>query len=260
MSTSGIIFKNARDLEKMREGGRLLSAVLAELRGAVRPGISTYDLDQLARSLVTRAGGYPSFLGYRGFPASLCAAVNEEVVHGIPKRCTVLKEGDLVKLDLGVRWKGFHVDSATTVPVGRVPEEVERLLAATRESLWCGIHAIRPKARLADIARAVQERAERDGFSVVRNMVGHGVGKKLHEPPQVPNFVDPDHPDVPLLEGMTLAIEPMVNAGGADVETLLDQWTVVSKDRSLSAHFEHTVAITRGGCEVLTLGPHDPGP
>jgi methionyl aminopeptidase len=260
MSTSGIVFKSARDLEKMREGGRLLSTVLAELRDAVRPGVSTYDLDQLARSLVTGAGGYPSFLGYGGFPASLCAAVNAEVVHGIPKRCTVLKAGDLVTLDLGVRWKGLHVDGATTVPVGRVPEDVQRLLTATRESLWCGIRAVRPKARLADVARAIQERAERDGFSVVRTLVGHGVGKKLHEPPQVPNYFDPEHPDVPLLEGMTLAIEPMVNAGGPDVETLLDKWTVVSKDRSLSAHFEHTVAVTRGGCEVLTLGPHDPGP
>lgn len=254
------IYKKAPDLAKMREAGLVVSTVLAQLRDAVRPGISTYELDQLALNSIRKHGGVPSFLGYRGYPASLCASINEEVVHGIPSRTRVLKEGDLVKLDIGAKLKGFHADSAITVPVGEVPEELHRLLQVTRESLWKGIHAITYRGRLQDVSAAIQKYVEANGFSVVREMVGHGVGRHLHEEPQIPNYVDAQHPNPPLLEGMTLAIEPMVNAGGAEVRTLDDKWTIVTADGRASAHFEHTVAVTRNGYDILTLGPHDPGP
>jgi len=254
-----ILYKSGRDLERMREAGVIVSTVLAALRDTVRPGISTLELDQLARDLIRRHGGHPSFLGYRGFPASICASIDKEVVHGIPSKERVLHEGMIVKLDVGVRLRGYHADSALTVPVGKVSEPVERLLHVTRESLWAGIRAIRYRGRLHDISLAIQEYVERHGFSVVREMVGHGVGRSLHEEPQIPNYVDPKHPNPPLLEGMTLAIEPMVNAGQPEILVLPDKWTVVTKDGSASAHFEHTVAITRGGYDILTLGPHDPG-
>jgi methionyl aminopeptidase len=259
-----IVYKNARDLERMREAGRVVSLVLAALRDAVAPGVSTLELDRIAREMARGYGGSPSFLGYRVgklvYPASICASINEEVVHGIPSKERVLREGDLIKLDFGIRLKGFHADSALTVPVGSVSEEATRLMKVTRASLWAGIHAITSRGALLDISRGVQSCVEREGFSVVRDMVGHGVGKHLHEPPQIPNYVAPEHPNPRLLEGMTLAIEPMVNAGVPEVEHLPDGWTVVTADRKLSAHYEHTVAITRRGYEILTLGPHDPGP
>lgn len=254
-----IIYKNQRDLEKMREAGKIVSSVLAALRDQVRPGVSTYELDQTAYHMIREAGGYPSFLGYKKYPASICSSINEEVVHGIPNQNRILREGDVVKLDVGVKLKGFHADSALTVPVGTVTPEIEKLLRVTRESLWVGIKAIRPRGRLQDVSGAIQRHVEQNGFSVVRDMVGHGVGKNLHEEPQIPNYVHPEHPNPALLEGMTLAIEPMVNLGVPDIEILPDQWTVVTADRKVSAHFEHTVAVTRSGCEVLTLGPHDPG-
>jgi methionyl aminopeptidase len=254
-----IVYKNARDLEKMRDAGLIVSTVLASLRDAVRPGVSTRQLDEMARALVREKGGIPSFLGYRGYPASICASINEEVVHGIPSESRLLKEGDVVKLDVGVRLKGFHADSALTVPVGTVSDEATRLLEVTREALWSGIRAISFRGRLQDISRAIQEHVEQHGFAIVRDMVGHGVGKHLHEEPQIPNYVASNHPDPPLLEGMTLAIEPMVNAGVPEIEVLPDKWTVVTADRKLSAHFEHTVAITRSGYDILTLGPHDSG-
>jgi methionyl aminopeptidase len=254
-----IIYKNPRDLEKMREAGVILSTTLAALRDMVRPGLSTYELDQAALSMIRKHGGTPSFLGYHGYPSSICASLNEEVVHGIPSKKRVLQEGDLVKLDVGVRLRGFHADAAITVPVGRVSEQAMALLETTREALWAGIQAITYKGRLQDVSAAIQEYVESRGFSVVREMVGHGVGKQLHEGPQIPNYVAPDHDNPPLLEGMTLAIEPMVNLGEPEIEILADQWTVVSLDRQPSAHFEHTVAITRQGYDILTLGPHDPG-
>jgi methionyl aminopeptidase len=255
-----IIQKNPRELEKMREAGYVVSTVLAALRDAAQPGVSTYELDRLAHVMITRHGGTPSFLGYRGYPASLCASVNAQVVHGIPSKELKLKDGDLVSLDIGVRLRGFHADSALTVGVGEIEPEAQRLLDVTRESLWEGIRAIRYRGRLQDISRAIQRYVERHGFSVVREMVGHGVGKKLHEEPQIPNYVAPDHPNPILDVGMTLAIEPMVNAGTPEIETLPDGWTVLTQDRKCSAHFEHTVAITRNGYDILTLGPHDPGP
>jgi methionyl aminopeptidase len=258
-----IIYKNARDLERMRDAGRIVSSVLAVLRDAVQPGVSTLELDRIAHDLIVRHGGAPSFLNYRVgrkvYRHSICASVNEEVVHGIPRNERKLLEGDLVKLDVGVKLKGFHADSAITVPVGQVSEDRLRLLDATRAALWAGIQAISCRGRLQDISQAVQQHVEREGFSIVREMVGHGVGRNLHEPPQIPNYVNREHPNPILLEGMTLAIEPMVNLGDPKIETLPDQWTVVTVDGRASAHFEHTVAVTRSGADVLTLGPHDPG-
>lgn len=243
----------------MRHAGLIVSTALAAMRDAVKPGVSTRDLDDIAVRIIREHGGTASFLKYRGYPASICASLNEEVVHGIPDPRRVLHEGDLVKIDVGVKWKGFHGDSAITVPVGRVSAEAQRLVDVTRESLWEGIRAISYKGRLMDIAGAVQRHVESNGFSVVREMVGHGVGKHLHEDPQIPNYVSREAPNPLLMEGMTLAIEPMVNMGVAETETLSDQWTVVTKDRKYSAHFEHTVAITKRGFEILTLGPHDDG-
>ena len=257
---SGIRYKSSRDIEKMRSAGQVVSDVLAQLRDAVRPGLPTDELDRMAETAIRRRGGAASFKGYKGFPASICASINEEVVHGIPARRRVLHSGDLVKLDVGVRLHGYHADSAMTVPVGEVSEEALRLIRVTRDSLWMGIRAVRIRGRLQDISQAIQEYVEKHGFSVVREMVGHGVGRQLHEPPNIPNYVDPQIPNPVLLEGVTLAVEPMVNAGVAEIEMLPDGWTVVTKDRRYSAHFEHTVAVTRGGPDILTLGPHDPGP
>ena len=254
-----IIYKSGRELEKMREAGLVVSTVLAALRDAVRPGVTTFDLDQLALEMIRSRGGTPSFLGYRGFPASICASLNEEVVHGIPTKNRVLRDGDIVKLDVGVRLKGFHADSALTVAVGRVSDETLRLLQVTQDALWAGIRAVTPRGYLNNVSRAVQLCVERNGFSVVRQMVGHGVGKHLHEEPQIPNYVAPQQPNPRLVEGMTLAIEPMVNAGDPEIQQLEDGWTVVTADGKLSAHFEHTVAVTRNGYDILTLGPHDPG-
>jgi methionyl aminopeptidase len=255
-----IIYKSPRDLEKMRAAGYVVSKVLATLRDAVRPGVSTHELDQIALEMIRAHGGTPSFLGYHGYPASICSSLNEEVVHGIPSPKVVLKDGDVIKLDVGVKLKGFHADCAISVPVGKVPDDHRKLLEVTRESLWKGIQAVTLRGRLQDVSRAIQQHVEKHGYSIVREMVGHGVGKQLHEPPQIPNYVDAQHENPQLLEGMTLAIEPMVNLGDAEIETLEDQWTVVATDGKLSAHFEHTVAVARGGADVLTLGPHDSGP
>lgn len=259
-----IIYKSPRDLEKMRDAGLVVSTVLAALRDRVRPGVTTLDLDRLAYEMIRDAGGSPSFLNYRVgdrvYRHSICASLNEEVVHGIPSKERVLREGDVVKVDVGVRLKGFHADSALSIPVGRVAPEVEELLRVTHRALWDGIRAIHFRGRLQDISAAIQRRVESSGFSIVQEMVGHGVGRQLHEEPQVANYVCSQHPNPLLLEGMTLAIEPMVNLGAAEVDWLPDGWTVVSRDRSPSAHFEHTVAVTRKGFDVLTLGPHEPEP
>lgn len=254
-----ITYKSAAEIEKMRDAGRVVSTALARMRDAVEPGVSTAALDSIARDVITCAGGSPSFLGYNGFPASICSSLNEEIVHGIPSEKVVLKEGDLVKLDVGVKLKGFHADSAISVPVGEVDPLVLRLSEATRSALWRAIRSIRAKARLQVIGKAVQEHVEAEGFVVVRDLVGHGIGRKLHEAPQIPNYVDDRHPNPVLIEGMTLAIEPMVNAGAATTRTLSDGWTVVTSDGLPSAHWEHTVVVTRHGVEVLTLGPHDAG-
>jgi methionyl aminopeptidase len=261
---SRIIYKNQQEVERIRAAGYIVSTVLAELRDRVAPGVSTLELDSLAFDIIKQHGGTPSFLNHRAgqevYHHSTCISVNEEVVHGIPSAERKLKDGDLVSIDVGVKLKGFHGDSAITVPVGKVSKEAQRLLDVTKESLYLGLEAIKWKGRLQDIGRAVQEYVERHGFTVVRELSGHGIGRQLWEPPSIPNYVDAQASNPQLLEGMALAIEPMVNAGNREVGTLPDGWTVVTADGKYSAHFEHTVVVTRTGCDVLTLGPHDPGP
>jgi methionyl aminopeptidase len=247
-----VIYKSDAEIEKMRASSRLVAGTLERLVQAIRPGIKTLELDRIAEDYVTAQGAEAAFKGYRGFPASVCVSINEEVVHGIPSSHRRLKEGDIVSLDFGALLDGYYGDAALTVPVGEVSEEVSRLLRVTQESLYLGIEQARPGARLGDISHAIQNHAEEAGYSVVRAFVGHGIGSSLHEAPQVPNFGPPGQgPD--LLPGMVLAIEPMVNIGTHDVRVLDDQWTVVTADRSLSAHFEHTIAITKNGTEILTV-------
>ncbi len=225
------------------------------VRELVEPGITTLTIDEMVRDFVTERGGSLLFYRYRGFPANSCISINSEVVHGIPKKRRKLREGDIVSVDIGVRLRGFCGDSAWTFPVGTVDPEVEALLHAGEEALGRGISACRPGDRVSDIGRAIQSYVEGLGYSVVKQFVGHGIGTNLHEDPQVPNYVESrlPKPDPVLKPGMVLAIEPMVNAGSEDVETLDDGWTVVTKDRELSVHFEHTVAITAQGPEILTL-------
>ena len=245
-----IICKSPVEIEKMRDASALVAEVLAELAGMVAPGISTLDLDREAERLVRAAGAEPAFKGYRGYPCTLCASVNEQVIHGIPNK-RPLVEGDVVSLDMGVKKHGFFGDSAVTVPVGRVSEEAQLLLRITQESLEKGIEQVRLGGRVSDIGHAIQKHVEAHGFSVVREFVGHGIGASLHEEPQIANYGDPGR-GPRLAEGMTLAIEPMVNVGKAAVKMLSDGWTAVTRDGSLSAHFEHTVAVTKDGPLVLT--------
>lgn len=248
-----IIPKTKDEIEKMRVAGQLVAAVLVELEELVVPGISTGELDRIAEAAIRRQGAIPSFKGYRGYPASACISINEQVVHGIPGP-VILKDGDIVGIDLGAIVDGWQGDSAITLPVGKVSPAAQRLMNVTREALFAGIAQARVGNHLGDISHAIQQYAESRGFSVVRDLVGHGIGRSMHEDPQVPNFGKAGKG--PLLEeGVTLAIEPMLNAGGYQVETLADGWTMVTRDRSLSAHFEHTVAITEAGPDILTLRP-----
>lgn len=235
----------------MRRAGRIVAEILERLREESRPGISTWDLDQLAEEWTREAGAAPAFKGYHGFPGTLCTSVNEAVVHGIPRKQDVLKEGDIVSVDFGVKLDGFFADSATTVAIGKVDAEIERLMNTTRESLQAGIEQCRAGNRLEDIGWAVQQRIEREGFGIVRDYVGHGIGRELHEAPQVPNYGRKGR-GLRLRAGMVLCLEPMVNLGTEEVETLDDGWTVVTKDRKPSAHYEHAVAIYEDGNEVLT--------
>jgi len=243
--------KTGREIEKMRQAGRVVGEALEVVRLAVSPGVSTKELDTLAAWAIEERGAAPAFLNYCGYPAVLCASVNEEVVHGIPGETRVLREGDIVSLDLGVLLGGYYGDAAITVPVGKVSKQAERLLSVTQSALEKAIAAARPGKRLGDVSSAVQVFVEANGMSVVREFVGHGIGRKLHEDPAVPNFGAPGT-GILLEPGMTLAIEPMVNAGGFRVKVKEDGWTAVTADGSLSAHFEHTVALTKEGCEVLT--------
>ena len=245
-----IICKSQAEIDKMRQASAIVADVLAELTAMVAPGVSTLELDREAERLVRAAGGEPAFKGYRGYPSTLCAAVNEQVIHGIPSKRELL-EGDIVSLDMGVRKDGFFADSAVTVPVGRVSDEAQLLLRVTQEALGKGIEQARIGARVSDIGHAIQRHVEAHGFSVVREFVGHGIGASLHEEPQIANYGDPGR-GPRLAEGMTLAIEPMVNVGKAAVKMLPDGWTAVTRDGSLSAHFEHTVAVTKDGPLVLT--------
>lgn len=247
-----IIIKTAEELALMRQAGRIVALTLAALRREVRPGISTADLDAVANEMALRHGAIPSFKGYNGFPASLCTSLNNEVVHGIPNRHRILREGDIISLDFGVIYQGLQGDAAITVPVGQVSELAQRLLAVTEQSLYEGIAQAQPGNRLSDISAAVQRYAEGHGFAVVRQYVGHGIGRAMHEEPQIPNFGPPGRGPV-LKPGMVLALEPMVNVGTFATRVLDDNWTVVTEDGSLSAHFEHTVAVTAGGPEVLTV-------
>src|SRR5262249_54676387 len=234
--------KSAPEIDRMRRAGRVVAEILDALEAAVAPGVTTWELDQLAERLIKEKGAKSAFKGYRGFPAVLCASVNHEVVHGIPSKARKLVEGDLMKLDFGVSIEGFYGDAARTVPVGKVSEEARRLSEATRQSLEAAIAAIRP---------AVQSHVEPLGFSVVRDFVGHGIGRKLHEAPQIPNYGRPGTLES-LRPGMVLAVEPMVNAGTAAVDVLDDGWTAVTIDGRLSAHWEHTILVTDTGPEVLT--------
>jgi len=242
--------KSTRELGYMREAGRVVAGALKEMEKAVRPGITTRELDEIAEDFIRKQGAKPAFKGLYGFPASICASVNEEVVHGIPG-LRELKDGDIISIDIGAEINGYFGDGAATFPVGTVSPEVLELLRVTREALYAGIAKARPGNRLTDISHAVQAVAEAHGFGVVRDYVGHGIGRKMHEEPQVPNYGPPGRG--PRLEpGMTLAIEPMINLGTHKVETLTDRWTVVTEDRKPSAHFEHTIAITDGPAEILT--------
>jgi len=240
------------EIARIRAACVVVHEVLEELARAAQPGITTAELDRIACARARDHGAAPAFLGYHGYPASLCISVNEEVVHGIPSARRTLREGDIVGLDFGVVKEGFYGDAARTIPVGRVSPEALRLIAVARDALAAAVAAARPGGRIGDIGAAVQSFVEREGYSVVREFVGHGIGRRLHEPPHVPNFGRPGTGER-IRPGMVLAIEPMVNAGGREVETLDDGWTAVTVDGSLSAHFEDTVAITENGPEILTL-------
>lgn len=247
-----IILKSAEEIAAMRRAGRVVAEAHALVRELVKPGITTWDLDQAVEEFLLKQNAVPAFKGYQGYPASICASVNEVVVHGIPSREVVLEEGSIVSIDIGAFVDGFCGDSAWTYPVGEVVPEIQRLLTVAEEALFLGIDQAQVGNRLSDISHAVQSHVEAHGFSVVRDFVGHGIGRQMHEAPQIPNFGPPGR-GPRLKPGMTLAIEPMVNVGGYQVEVLADNWTVVTRDKCWSAHFEHTVAVTDGGPVVLTV-------
>jgi methionyl aminopeptidase len=249
-----ISLKSERELELMRKAGELTARILDEMVRMVEPGVTTGELDRYAESRCKELGVIPVFKGYHGFPATVCISVNEEVVHGIPSGKRALRDGDIVGLDFGVSYQGWIGDTARTVAVGKIAPAAQKLIDVTRESLEQGIEQCREGNRVFDIGHAVQAWVEKHGYSVVREFVGHGIGKALHEDPQIPNY-GPKGKGIPLKVGMVLAIEPMVNAGSHEVKVLSDGWTAVTQDRSLSAHFEHTVAITPSGPQILTLPP-----
>jgi methionyl aminopeptidase len=247
-----VVLKSSQEIEKMRRAGRVVREVLELVRVLVRPGATTLDLENAAARRMKELDAKPAFKGYHGFPAVLCTSINNEVVHGIPSAKRVLKEGDIVSVDCGAIIDGYYGDAAITVPVGeKIDPKTDRLLKVTERSLRAGIAAVKPGATLGDIGAAVQSVVEAEGFSVVRDFVGHGIGSNMHEDPQVPNFGEAGH-GMRLRAGMVLAIEPMVNAGGPDVRVLRDGWTAVTDDGSMSAHFEHTVAVTDTGARILT--------
>ena len=247
-----IQLKSAREIEIMAQGGRILAATVARLRAAVRPGVTTAELDEMAETFIrSHEGATPAFKGLYGFPGSVCASINNEIVHGIPSKRRALESGDIISLDVGVRYQGFFTDSATTVAVGEVAEESRRLLEVTEAALAAGIEAAQPGNHMGDIGAAVQGVVEGAGFSVVRDLVGHGIGVEFHEKPQVPNYGKPKR-GMKLAAGLTIAIEPMVNAGSPDTREMPDRWTIVTADGSRSAHFEHTIAITEQGPRILT--------
>ena len=252
---TNVIIKTDQEIEIMRQAGRLLSKVISQVASIVRPGISTLDLDDLAERSIIDLGAKPGFKNYgegkNRYPATLCTSVNEEVVHGIPSRDKILKEGDIIGLDCGLIYKGYFSDMAITVPVGRISPKAEELIRITKKSLNVAIQMIKAGVRLGNVSSAIQACAEKNNFSVVRDLTGHGIGKELHEPPVILNY---GHPNTGIIleKGMTLCFEPMVNVGDWQVKTLKDRWTIVTKDDSLSAHFEHMILVTKSGAEVLT--------
>jgi methionyl aminopeptidase len=252
----GIELKSEAEIAIMRESARIVATVLKEISERVQPGMTTADLDEYAEQRIREMGATPSFKGYHGFPASICACVNDEVVHGIPRKRKVIREGDLLKVDTGAFYNGFHGDSCITLAVGRVSELGRRLMAAAEAALYAGIEQVKPGNTLLDIAGAIEDSINAAGFSVVEDFTGHGVGRNLHEAPSVFNFRTRQLPNVKLKAGMTLAIEPILNAGSKHTRTLSDRWTVVTVDRSLSAQFEHTVLVTETGYEILTDRTH----
>lgn len=246
-----VVLKSSKEIEKMRRAGRIVREVLELVRSKVKPGVTTFDLEKAASARLKELGVKAAFKGYHGFPCVLCTSVNSEVVHGIPSPKRVLKQGDIVSVDFGVVVDGYYGDAAITVPVGEIDKNAARLLRVTEESLHAAIAVVRPGATLGDVGAAVQNVVEREGFSVVRDFVGHGIGSQMHEDPQVPNYGMKGQ-GMKLKPGMVIAIEPMVNAGKPDVMVLDDGWTAVAKDGSNSAHFEHTVAVTADGASILT--------
>ena len=247
-----VTLKSARELDLMASAGAIANRTLGLVREMVRPGVTTEELDRAAEAYIRQQGAKPSFKGLYGFPKSLCISINEEIVHGIPSKKRVLHEGSIVSVDVGVFLEGLHADTATTIPVGEINPAARQLLDVTERSLQAGIEATRLGNHVGDIGHAVQSVAEGAGFGVVRELVGHGVGQRMHEEPQVPNFGSPKR-GPRLQEGMTLAIEPMITAGAIQTRTLADRWTIVTTDGSLAAHFEHTVAVTRDGPRILTI-------
>jgi methionyl aminopeptidase len=254
--TSAILLKSAEEIQILQEANQIVALTLAMVRRNIEPGISTLQLDKLAEKFVQKKNAVPAFKGYRGFPGSLCVSINEQVVHGIPSKKVKLREGDIISIDFGVKYKGFYGDAAITVPVGSIDENTEKLIAVTRTSLQKAIAQVQSGNRISDISLAVQEYVERNGFSVVRHFVVLGIGQNLHEPAEIPNYVRKER-SPKLMPGMVLAIEPMVNAGTADVKILKDGWTVITADKKPSAHFEHSVAVTENGPLVLSLGTED---
>jgi len=247
-----IIIRNAEEIEKIRKAAQIVKTSLDEVEAAMRPGMSTWDLNDIAEATTIKLGGKPAFKGYRGFPACLCVSVNEEVVHGIPRKDRIIKEGDLVSIDYGASWQGYFGDSARTIALGFRPTgKVEDLLLTTRESLKRAIAAIKPGKFVQDISRAIQDLVEPKGFGIVRDYVGHGIGTQPHEEPPIPHYVTEDR-GARLKAGMVICIEPMINLGSEKVKVLRDGWTVVTVDGSVSAHFEHTIAITEAGADVLS--------
>ena len=247
-----VTIKSKHEIQLMREAGKRLEDEQNQLAEIIKPGISTYEIDQFGEKAIRAYGCIPNFLNYNGYPASICVSVNDEVVHGIPSKKRILQEGDIVSLDAGLSYEGYRSDAARTCGVGEISEEAKKLIQVTKESFFKGICLAKPGNHLFDISEAIQEHVERNGFSIVRDLVGHGIGTHLHEDPQIPNFKERRR-GMKLRPGMTLAIEPMVNAGTFEVEWLDDDWTVVTADGSLAAHYENTIAITEEGYEILTL-------
>lgn len=246
-----ITIKSNREIEIMMEAGRITALAHRKVKEAIRPGISTYELDKIAEKAIIENGATPSFKGYGGFPASICASVNEVVIHGIPKKHTILKDGDIISVDIGACYKGYHGDCAMTHAVGTISEKRKHLLEVTEKSLYAGLEFAKPGNRLSDISHAIEQYAVSNGCGVVRDFTGHGVGRALHEDPMIPNYGEAGHGPI-LRKGMTLAIEPMITAGKHHVRILSDDWTTVTVDKSDSAHFEHTIVITENGYKILT--------